>query len=91
MGDRRYHPPMPGADRSHRRLDAENQLRQFRKQYSVEMVILRVGGIYGPGRLPEQRIRDQIPVIREVLSPKTNRIHADDLAAICIAAGKVWS
>lgn len=81
-------PTNPGADRSHRRLDAENKLRQFRSQYAVELVILRVGGIYGPGRLPEQRIRDQVPVIKEELAPKTNRIHADDLAAICLAAGK---
>lgn len=81
-------PPIPGADRSRRRLDAENQLRQFRHQYAVEIVILRVGGIYGPGRLPEKRIRDKIPVIHEVLSPKTNRIHAEDLANICIAAAK---
>lgn len=81
-------PTNPGAERSHRRLDAENRLRQFRQQYSVELVILRVGGIYGPGRLPEKRIRDHIPVIREELAPKTNRIHADDLAAICVAAGK---
>ena len=51
-------------------------------------MILRVGGIYGPGRLPEKRIRDQIPVIHETLAPKTNRIHADDLAEICIAAAK---
>ena len=80
-------PTKPGAERSHRRLDAENKLRQFRQQYSVELVILRVGGIYGPGRLPAQRIRDQIPVIKEELAPKTNRIHADDLATICVAAG----
>ncbi|MDX2478257.1 MAG: SDR family oxidoreductase [Gammaproteobacteria bacterium] len=81
-------PTRPGAERSHRRLDAENQLRNFTQQYPVELVILRVGGIYGPGRIPEKRIRDQIPVIHEALAPKTNRIHADDLAEICIAAAK---
>lgn len=81
-------PTRPGAERAHRRLDAENKLRQFRQQNSVETVILRVGGIYGPGRLPEKRIREKIPVINEELAPKTNRIHADDLAAICVAAAK---
>lgn len=81
-------PPNPGADRSFRRLDAESQLFQFRNEQPVEVVILRVGGIYGPGRLPEQRIRNAVPVLRQELAPKTNRIHADDLARICIAAGK---
>jgi nucleoside-diphosphate-sugar epimerase len=78
----------PGADRSFRRLDAENQLRRLREHHPVEVVILRVGGIYGPGRLPEQRIRNAIPVLHQELAPKTNRIHADDLASICVAAGK---
>jgi len=81
-------PPNPGADRSFRRLDAESQLFQFRNDQPVDVVILRVGGIYGPGRLPEQRIRNAVPVLRQELAPKTNRIHADDLARICIAAGK---
>ncbi len=81
-------PPQPGTDRAFRRLNAENQLREFRDQHPVEVVILRVGGIYGPGRLPEQRIRDAIPVLHEELAPKTNRIHADDLARICVAAEK---
>jgi len=80
--------PNPGADRSFRRLDAENQLRRLRNQHPVDVVILRVGGIYGPGRLPEQRIRNAIPVLHQELAPKTNRIHADDLASICVAAGK---
>ncbi len=81
-------PPKPGADRSFRRLDAEKQLQGFRNKHVVETVILRVSGIYGPGRLPEKRIRNAIPVLKEELSPKTNRIHADDLAKICVAAGK---
>ncbi len=84
-------PPKPGADRSFRRLDAENQLQQFRCEQAVEIVILRVGGIYGPGRLPEKRIRNAAPVLRQELAPKTNRIHADDLARICFAAGKYGS
>jgi len=49
-------------------------------------VILRVGGIYGPGRLPIKRIREQVPMVHEALAPRTNRIHADDLANICVAA-----
>lgn len=79
-------PTCPGADRSRRRLNAEQQLRRYVEKSAIDLVILRVSGIYGPGRLPEQRIRDGVPVLHENLAPKTNRIHADDLARICIAA-----
>ncbi len=79
-------PTSPGADRSRRRLDAEQQLFIYTEKYRIGLVILRVSGIYGPGRLPEKRIRDQVPVLHEELAPITNRIHADDLARICIAA-----
>ena len=48
--------------------------------------MLRVPGIYGPGKLPLARLRKGTPVLREEDSPYTNRIHADDLALICIAA-----
>ena len=54
----------------------------------MQLVILRVGGIYGPGRLPVRRLKEGIPIIHEALAPKTNRIHADDLATICLAAAK---
>jgi nucleoside-diphosphate-sugar epimerase len=48
--------------------------------------VLRVPGIYGPGKLPLARLRRRTPVLREEDSPYTNRIHADDLAAVCVAA-----
>ena len=43
-------------------------------------------GIYGPGKLPLARLEKGLPVLREADAPWTNRIHADDLADICIAA-----
>lgn len=79
-------PPNPQVDRARRRLDMETQLRSWGKRNAVPVIILRVGGIYGPGRLPLQRIRDRVPVLKEALAPKTNRIHADDLARVCVAA-----
>ena len=78
-------PPNPQVDRARRRLDMETQLRAWGEQYTVPVIILRVGGIYGPHRLPLQRIRDGVPVLKEALAPKTNRIHADDLARVCFA------
>jgi nucleoside-diphosphate-sugar epimerase len=50
------------------------------------VVLLRVTGIYGPGRLPLARLQQGHPVLNEAESPPTNRIHADDLAAVCLAA-----
>ncbi|MCK4866395.1 MAG: SDR family oxidoreductase [Gammaproteobacteria bacterium] len=76
----------PQVDRAKRRYHAEQQLQQWGEQKAVPITILRVGGIYGPERLPLQRLKDQIPMLHENLSPQTNRIHADDLAQVCVAA-----
>lgn len=81
-------PPNPQVDRARRRLDAESQLRAFGTQHKVDIIILRVGGIYGPGRLPVERLQQQIPIIHEHLAPQTNRIHADDLARVCLEAAR---
>ena len=81
--------PHPQVDRAYRRYDMENQLRRWCQEHDVALIILRVGGIYGPGRLPLARIKKQIPVLHEALAPQTNRIHADDLAMICKAAATV--
>jgi len=81
-------PPNPQVDRARRRYDAEQQLRRFGQEHGVAVVILRVGGIYGPGRLPRKRLEDRVPIIHEHLAPSTNRIHAEDLAQICVAAAR---
>ena len=77
--------------RGRRRLDAENRLREWTQAHGVRLVILRVPGIYGPGKLPLARLQQGLPVLREADAPWTNRIHADDLAAICIAAMQAGS
>lgn len=79
-------PPAPGTDRARRRLDAETVLRTWGRESGVLVNILRVGGIYGPGRWPLERLRAGTPVLREEECGYTNRIHADDLAATCVAA-----
>ena len=77
-------PPAPLHDRGRRRLDAEQALREA----SVDAVILRIPGIYGPGRWPLERLRAGTPVIRADQSPPSNRIHADDLAAVAVLAAE---
>lgn len=79
-------PLKPVAERSLRRLDAEQQLQSFCQRHELPLVILRVAGIYGPGKLPLARLKKRLPVIRADESPYTNRIHADDLVSVCIAA-----
>jgi nucleoside-diphosphate-sugar epimerase len=79
-------PLQPATERGRRRLDAERRLQAWAARHGVEWVILRVPGIYGPGKLPLERLRKGLPVLREAEAPCTNRIHADDLATICVAA-----
>ncbi len=81
-------PPLPQADRARRRLDAENELQAWASRHAVETVILRVPGIYGPGRLPRARIVAGEPVLRAAESPWSNRVHIDDLVRACLAAAR---
>jgi nucleoside-diphosphate-sugar epimerase len=76
----------PHTDRGKRRLDAEQQLQSFGQAHGVPVVILRVGGIYGPGRLPLRQLESGRSVLTDEDSGYTNRIHADDLAMICTVA-----
>jgi nucleoside-diphosphate-sugar epimerase len=82
------HPVNPQTARGRRRLDAEQAAREWSEKTGVPVVILRVGGIYGPGRLPIARIEQGLPILKETESPFTNRIHQDDLAQICVAAAE---
>lgn len=79
-------PPSPATDRGRRRLDAEQAVLDFGQDAGVPARILRVPGIYGPGRLPVERIRQGMPVLRVEEAGPGNRIHVDDLAAVCLAA-----
>ena len=79
-------PLRPLADRSFRRLDAEQRLRAWSEASGADLVILRVAGIYGPDRLPLARIKSGQPLVRLEDAPWSNRIHVDDLVEVCLAA-----
>ncbi|MBK1671831.1 NAD(P)-dependent oxidoreductase [Ectothiorhodospira shaposhnikovii] len=89
--------PTPQTDRGRRRLDAERRLTALMQETGIPVVILRAPGIYGPGRLPIDRILKGEPVICPDEASPGNRIHADDLAALCVAAldhgaaGKIYN
>ena len=76
----------PLSDRARRRADAERALGAWGRERGVEVVILRVPGIYAADRLPLERLRKGTPVLRAEDDGYTNHIHADDLAAICVRA-----
>jgi nucleoside-diphosphate-sugar epimerase len=79
-------PAAPATDRARRRLAAEMTLRAWCESRQIEWVILRVPGIYGPGRLPLDRLRRGEPALAEAECGPGNRIHVDDLANACVAA-----
>jgi len=78
-------PTRPGSDRAARRVAAEVALNSWAAGKGCVAVVLRVPGIYGPGRLGIERLREGSPVIEEADAGPGNRIHIDDLAACCVA------
>ena len=81
-------PVEPQSAMGKRRLDAEQAFREYGAAAGVPVIILRVSGIYGPGRLPLMQISQGQPLLCEAESGPSNRIHADDLAAVCLAAAE---
>lgn len=72
--------------RSLMRIEAENQWRQFGKYRNLPVSVLRLSGIYGPGR---NAVEDAITGrARMLIKPNQvfNRIHVDDLAAAALKA-----
>lgn len=81
-------PAEPASAMGKRRLDAETAFLEYGQTCDIPVVILRVSGIYGPGRLPLMQISQGQPLLKEEESGPSNRIHADDLAAVCLAAAE---
>lgn len=80
------HVLQPQTARAQLRVSAERQLRHWARRNQVHASILRVPGIYAADRLPLERLRANTPAICPEQDGYTNHIHADDLAAIVIAA-----
>ena len=79
-------PVNPQTSRAKRRVSAENQLREQAEKLGFDLIILRVTGIYGPGRLPLSQLKKGHEVLRLEEAPRTNRIHSVDLVQVCLAA-----
>ena len=81
-------PPSPQTERAARRLAAETHLRAWADSRQVSWCVLRVAGIYGPDRLPLDRLRRAVPAIAPHEATPGNRIHVADLVTACVAAGR---
>jgi len=89
--------PAPTAPRARRRLEAEAQWRVLAQARGVPLDILRLAGIYGPGRNVLAKLR--AGEARRIVKPEHvfNRIHVDDVAAVAHrlieagGAGGVWN
>ena len=79
-------PVNPQTPRAARRANAERQLLAWGEMHNSAVVLLRVPGIYATDRLPVKRLMQGIPVLADQDDVYTNHIHADDLAAIALAA-----
>ena len=76
----------PRNARARRRVDAEQQLRRFGASRRCCVSILRAPGIYAADRIPLDRLRKGLPLLARNDDVFTNHIHAEDLAAACVAA-----
>ena len=79
-------PVNPGSRMSRPRVAAENLLAEWARRTSCDLVVLRVPGIYGPGRLGIDRIAQGEAHLANDDANPGNRIHVEDLATCCIAA-----
>lgn len=76
----------PATGRAKRRVAAERALTAWCEQNGTAALILRVPGIYGPGRLGTDRLAAGTTAIAEAEAGPGNRIHVADLVRCCIAA-----
>lgn len=81
-------PLVPRNERSDRRVLAEQAWRDYAAARGVPLTILRLAGIYGPGRSTFDKLRDG--TARRVIKPGQvfNRIHVDDIGRVTALAAE---
>ena len=78
-------PINPQTDRAKRRVGVEEYCTGWAETNGVSLAIFRVAGIYGPGRVPVERLRRGIVLPMNLPDGYSNRIHVDDLVTACVA------
>ncbi|MDB5621668.1 MAG: NAD(P)-dependent oxidoreductase [Devosia sp.] len=81
-------PLVPRNERSDRRVAAEAGWRNYAEGRELPLAILRLAGIYGPGRSTFDKLRNG--TARRLVKPAQvfNRIHVDDIGRITALAGR---
>jgi nucleoside-diphosphate-sugar epimerase len=81
-------PLVPRNERSDRRVLAEQAWRDYAAERGVNLAILRLAGIYGPGRSTFDKLADG--TARRVIKPGQvfNRIHVEDIARVTALAAR---
>ena len=79
-------PANPQTPRAVRRADAERRFLAWGELHDSAVVVLRAPGIYAADRLPLARLVQGMPALADKDDVYTNHVHADDLAAIALAA-----
>jgi len=81
-------PLVPRNMRSDYRVIAEQQWRDYAAERGVPLTILRLAGIYGPGRSTFDKLREG--TARRVIKPGQvfNRIHVEDIARVTLLAAE---
>lgn len=81
-------PPQPRNARARQRVEAEAAWRAFGAAHAVPVAVLRLAGIYGPGRSALDKLRDG--TARRIVKPGQvfNRIHVADIATITARAAE---
>ncbi len=82
-------PLVPRNDRSDRRVLAEQVWRDYAAQRGVPLTILRLAGIYGPGRSTFDKLRDGTSRRVVKAGQVFNRIHVEDIGRVTALAAAV--
>ncbi len=77
--------PRPQTQQSHNRLKAEQQWIDFAQQHKCHLDIMRLAGIYGPGRSVIDRIKSGQAQCIIKKNQVFNRIHVQDIAGVLAA------
>ena len=83
--------PIRPDGRARPRAAAEALLSAWTKEEGCDLVVLRVPGIYGPGRLSLDYLKEGGTYLNEADANPGNRIHVEDLVTCCVAALEEYS
>ena len=78
-------PTNPQTERAKKRTQVEKYCQNWALERKLSLAIFRVAGIYGPDRVPVEKLRKGIVLPQNRPDGFSNRIHVDDLVNACVA------